>query len=96
MTLPHREPDARAVEAAILDLLSRRADDATVCPSEVARALAPDGQGWQPLMPLVRQVAQRLVQDGRLQVTRRGVPVDDATGRGGPVRLGRPRPPQED
>jgi hypothetical protein len=86
------QPAADAVESAIFDLLSRRTEGATVCPSEVARALAPDGENWRPLMPLVRQVAQRLVQQGRLVVTRRGVPVDDATGRGGPIRLGRPRP----
>ncbi len=76
-----------AIEHGIFDLLAARRPGATVCPSEVARALEPDGARWRALMPQVRQVAQQLALQGRLRVTRGGVPVD-ATDAGGPIRLG--------
>jgi hypothetical protein len=78
-----------AVERCIFDLLASRRPGATVCPSEVARTLEPEGARWRGLMPQVRGVAQQLVQAGRLHVTRGGVPVD-ATALGGPIRLGLP------
>lgn len=78
-----------AIEDQIFALLAARQDGATICPSEVARALCQDGGPWRALMPQVRQVAQGLVRDQRLRVTRGGVPVD-ATAPGGPIRLGRP------
>lgn len=84
------------VEAKIFGLLATRRQGATICPSEVARALITDGGLWRELMPKVRQVAQGLAQADRLTVTRAGVQVD-ATSLGGPIRLGRaavsPTPP---
>lgn len=82
-------PTDAAIESRIRAMLAARRDGATVCPSEVARALAPEGASWRALMPRVREVAQRLVLAGQLCVTRGGVPVS-ATGAGGPIRLGRP------
>lgn len=78
-----------AVEGRILAMLAARREGATVCPSEVARALVPEGASWRALMPRVREVAQHLVLAGQLCVTRGGVPVG-ATDGGGPIRLGRP------
>ncbi len=78
-----------AIENKIFGLLATRHEGATICPSEVARALVPDGLGWRHLMPQVRQTAQELARNHRLNVTRRGTPVD-ATSRGGPIRLGLP------
>ena len=81
--------DDDRIVAALDALLDARAADATVCPSEVARALVPAGaEGWRDLMPQVRKVAARLARDGRLRVTRRGAVVDAESG-GGPIRLGR-------
>ena len=77
-----------AVEQQIFALLDRRQPHATICPSEVARALATDQGPWRELMPLIREVAQALAQAGRLGVTRGGVAVD-ATSGGGPIRLAR-------
>ena len=76
------------LEAAIRDLLAARARTATICPSEAARRVDPDG--WRDLMPGARRVAGRLVADGRVEMTQRGEVVDPATARG-PVRLRRPR-----
>jgi hypothetical protein len=77
------------IEEAILRQLASRTADATVCPSEVARALTVGDGAWRTLMPKVRQAAQRMAERGDLRVTRRGVEVD-ANSPGGPIRLGHP------
>jgi hypothetical protein len=75
------------LERAILDLLEQRAPK-TICPSDVARAIG-TADGWRDLMDPVRAAAQRLVEQGRVEVTQRGQVVDLRTVRG-PVRLRRP------
>ncbi|WP_353506157.1 DUF3253 domain-containing protein [Variovorax jilinensis] len=80
--------DATIVKA-IWALLDARDLAASICPSDVARALATDEQAWRALMPRVRRVAASLARDGLLKVTR-GSSVVDATAGGGPVRLRRP------
>ena len=89
MQHPDDQATDAAIEVTIFDLLSRRKDGATICPSDVARVLVADGGPWRGLMPRVRHVAQGLAESGRLRVTRDGVEVD-AESRGGPIRLGRP------
>ena len=76
----------RNAAEAVLALLAERADGATICPSEAARALASD---WRPLMEPVRQVAYGMVDEGRLEVTQKGEVVDGRTARGA-IRLRRP------
>ncbi len=71
------------VAGKILELLEGRAG--TICPSEVARALAED---WRPLMPAVRDAAAGLVAEGKIEVTQGAEVVDLATVRG-PIRLRR-------
>ncbi len=78
------------VAETIQALLTERAEDATICPSEVARALERPGIPWRSLMADVRAAAARLAHEGRLSVTQGGQVVDPATARG-PIRLGRPR-----
>lgn len=63
-----------------------RGADKTICPSDVARALAAE---WRPLMPRVREVAADLAARGEIVVTQRGTPVD-ALAANGPIRLGLP------
>jgi hypothetical protein len=77
-------------EEAILDLLDDRGPDKTICPSEVARALA-DGGDFRPYMEPVREAADRLARAGRVVVTQKGDPVTIAEVRG-PIRLGLPKP----
>jgi len=77
-------PVDAALEAHILDLLSRRARGATICPSEAARAHAP--QEWRSLMEPTRRAARRLVASGRIDIVQRGAVVDPSTARG-PIRL---------
>lgn len=76
------------LEAAIEHLLDHRSSGATICPSEAARAVAPDD--WRPLMEPARRAARRLVAAGRLEITQKGRVVDPSTAKG-PVRLRRPR-----
>ena len=78
------------IEQTIFALLDRRDASASICPSEVARALASDDPGWRALMPAVRQVAAKLAAKGTLRVTR-GADEVDAMSKGGPVRLRRPK-----
>jgi hypothetical protein len=89
MSLQHDEVfqnrDERIAQM-IFSLLSKRQPLSSICPSEVARALAHTDAGWRALMPRVRAVAVQLAQSGHLQVTQRGAPVDPAGARG-PIRL---------
>lgn len=78
-----------AIAECIFALLAARRPGATICPSEVARALAPGDGPWRACMPRIRAVAQTLVQQGRLCVTRGGRAVDPARP-AGPIRLGLP------
>ena len=64
--------DDAALAAHIFDLLDRRAEAATICPSEVARAADPDG--WRALMPEVQRVAATLVAEGRFENTSEAAP----------------------
>ncbi|GIT89814.1 hypothetical protein JANAI62_07020 [Jannaschia pagri] len=80
-------PDA-VLAAKIVALTSARAPR-TICPSEIARALAED---WRPLMPRVRAVAAGLAE---VEATQRGVPVDPLSARG-PIRLRLRHPPETD
>ena len=80
---------ADRLEAALRDLLDRRAPGATVCPSEAARAVAPED--WRPLMDDARAAAQRLVDAGEADITQGGEVVDLATAKG-PVRVRRRQP----
>ncbi|MDQ1104781.1 DUF3253 domain-containing protein [Nocardioides zeae] len=88
MSAPDADADPDDLERAVLDLLDRRADGATICPSEVARAVAAEGQEWRDLMDPVRAAVGRLVERDAVDVTQRGEVVDLASARG-PIRVRR-------
>lgn len=79
------------IEAEIARQIATRGAGKTICPSEVARALAED---WRGLMPKVRRAADEMAARGEVVVTQRGRVVGawDAVG---PIRLGLPAKPQE-
>ncbi len=79
-----------ALQNAIFKLLAGRAPDATICPSDAARAVYPAAAQWRAAMPTVRAVAAQLVDKGQLEVTQGGKVVDIRTAKG-PVRLRLPR-----
>ncbi|MGO4785774.1 DUF3253 domain-containing protein [Cryobacterium sp. W22_MBD10_FK3] len=76
------------LEETILTLLDARAQDATICPSDAARAIG--GEAWRDLMEPARRAARRMVARGELQITQGGSVVDPSTTKG-PIRLRRPR-----
>lgn len=65
-----------AVEAAILAATQARGTDKSICPSEVARALAEEGTDWRRHMHAVREAARRLARAGRIEILRKGKPQD--------------------
>ena len=67
------------VEAAVLRLTAARGPDKSICPSEAARALSDD---WRPLLGAVRQAAIRLAQADRIEILRKGKPIDPAAAHG--------------
>lgn len=70
----------RDLERSILALLSTRAPQATICPSDAARAVG--GEEWRDLMEPARRAARRLVGDGAVDITQGGRVVDPSTARG--------------
>jgi hypothetical protein len=81
-------PSPAELEHVILRLLRQRPADASICPSDAARAARPDG--WRALMDEVRAAAGRLAARGEVDITQRDRVIDIATARG-PVRIRRPR-----
>ncbi|MBL9106745.1 MAG: DUF3253 domain-containing protein [Myxococcales bacterium] len=81
-------PGGRALERRILEMLADRSPDASLCPSEVARAAAPSD--WRAWMEPVRGAARRLVEAGAVEVTQRGRVVDPTRAKG-PIRIRLPR-----
>ncbi len=74
----------RKMEESIIELISKRAAGATICPSEAARAVFPDG--WRDRMEDARQAARRLVAAGEIEIVQGGRVVDPSTAKG-PIRL---------
>ena len=72
------------LEETIVTLLEARAQEATICPSDAARAIG--GEEWRDLMEPARRAARRMVARGELQITQGGSVVDPSTAKG-PIRL---------
>lgn len=79
-------PAESDVRAATLTLLAARAPRATVCPSEVARALAGAGMDWRAAMPAVHAAVDGMIGDGLVRLSWKGV---DLPVRSGPYRIRR-------
>ncbi len=77
-------------QAAIEALLDQRQPGASICPSEVARAVSP--RGWRAHLTGVRDLARHLARRGALAITQRGRVCDPDAPIRGPVRLRRPVP----
>jgi hypothetical protein len=75
---PNDDPE---IERIILDLATQRGPAASFCPSEVARAIAPT-EAWRSRMTDIRRVAIRLMNEGKLDILRKGksVPADQVRG----------------
>ena len=80
---PDEDGGAREATLALLDA---RAEGATVCPSEVARALAGAGGDWREAMPRVHAAVDQLVAEGRVRLSWKGRRL---AARAGPYRINR-------
>lgn len=78
-------PTAEAIRDAITVLLLARQPPATICPSEVARALRP--QDWRPLMPRIREAAWGMADEGVVEILQGGRTVPREQPLRGPIRL---------
>lgn len=80
------------LQAAILRLCSERGEGKSICPSEVARALAGnDEKLWRLLMHPIREAAMALAREGRVVILRKGKPVPVGEQVRGVIRLALPR-----
>jgi len=62
------------VENAILSLVERRGAGKSICPTDAARAL--DAENWRARLNAVRNGAIRLALAGKVDILRKGKPVD--------------------
>ncbi len=86
------------IEALILSLTAARGLGKSICPSEVARALQPahpSHHGWQSRLTDVRRAASRLALAGRIEILRKGQPIDPGAVKG-VIRLRQAAPPAGD
>ena len=76
--------DPSRIETEILAQTLARGREKSICPSEVARSLAEGGQpdDWRTLMHPVRQEALRLARGGRIEILRKGKPIEPDAARG--------------
>lgn len=75
--------------AAIFAMLTARRPHATLCPSEVARVIAPrlpgsDASDWRAAMPTVHAAVDQLHKDRRIQLSWKGAELES---RSGPYRI---------
>lgn len=68
---------------ATLALLASRSPEGTICPSEVARAMAP-GADWREAMPEVHSAVDRLLEEGAIRLSWKGKRL---ISRAGPYRI---------
>jgi hypothetical protein len=73
-----------AAEQAILRLVTARGVEKSICPTEAARALAPEaaGDAWRKFLHPVRLAAQRLAKAEKIEILRKGKAIapEDAHG----------------
>lgn len=68
---------------AALALLAARSPDASICPSEVARAIAAHGK-WRSEMSIVHAAVDALLEQGIVELSWKGRPL---ASRAGPYRI---------
>lgn len=87
---PYRDWYRRAKQSvsAILQLLESRADGASICPSDVARAEYP--RDWRSHLDEIRDAARHLARRGLIEISQRGKTLDPDQAFRGPIRFRRP------
>ncbi len=80
--------DDIGIAADVRALLSDRAPQASICPSEVARRLW-SHDTWRDAMPEVRRVAAHLAEVGVIRITQSDAELAPDASLSGPIRLRR-------
>lgn len=73
---------------AIVALLDARADRASICPSDAARTIAPEG--WRAQLDVVRDAGRQLARRRAIVITQRGRALDPDAPVKGPIRYRKP------
>lgn len=72
------------IQETLMALVYERGASKSICPSEVARKLWPEG--WEEHMEEVRRIARQLHSQGMIEITQKGRVVQDLNFKG-PIRL---------
>ena len=69
-----------AITAALLHLAAERGPEKSLCPTDVARAVS--AENWRPFLGAVRKVAADLARQGKIEILRKGKPINPDEMRG--------------
>lgn len=70
--------------SSMIELLEKRGESSSICPSEVARDCFPED--WRAHMEAVREVAKELAKEGRVHILQKGMIVEQDHWKG-PIRI---------
>ncbi len=73
--MPKNKISLKKIKETILEMTELRGIEKSICPSEVARAI--DAQEWRELMPLVREQAIILRDQGKILITQKNKILDN-------------------
>ncbi len=63
-----------AITTAMLQIAAERGPEKSLCPTDVARAVS--AEDWRPLLGAVRKVAADLARQGKIEILRKGKPIN--------------------
>jgi hypothetical protein len=69
-----------AITDAMLRIAAERGPEKSMCPTDVARAVS--AENWRPLLGPVRKVAADLARQGKIEILRKGKPINPGDMRG--------------
>ena len=69
-----------AITDAMLRIAAERGTEKSLCPTDVARAVSTEN--WRPLLGAVRKVAADLARQGKIEILRKGKPINPDDMRG--------------
>ena len=72
--------DRGDAQQAILETLSERGEDKSICPSEAARKLVGPKGDWRASMERVHEATDALLEAGLVRLSRKGKEVDQRRG----------------
>ncbi len=69
-----------AITTVMLQIAAERGPEKSLCPTDVARAVS--AEDWRPLLGAVRKVAADLARQGKIEILRKGKPINPDEMRG--------------